>query len=237
MFISIPISIFDRCLLKEDQLVDFNTPFLEKKVEEEVNISIAKNLDIPPQKIFHYLKKFVGESIEKDEIIAINKGIFSTKKITSKYSGLIKEINHFDGSITISSKTKIDNMVNAFFKGKVNKIKKNEVSIEVNKGEQFPAKNVSHDFGGKTFYSDNNSDYLSENLFNSIVVCDSITSYFKTKAEALGCQGFLSLAKLTDESEIPCAQFKNINDYKKIIKLQFPYCTMVNTSSIIYFYQ
>lgn len=238
MFISIPISVFDRCLLKEGLLVDFDTPFLfEKKVEEEINISVAKNLDVPPQKIFHYLKKFVGESIEKNETIAINKGIFATKKIVSKYSGLIKEINHSDGSITILNKTEVENTINSFFKGKIDKIKKNEVSIEVNKGEQLPAKNVSHNFGGKTFYSDNNSNFLSENVFNSIIVCENITSYLKAKAEALGCQGFLSLSKLTEDSGIPYAQFKNINDYKKIIKLKFPYCTIVNTSSIIYFYQ
>jgi hypothetical protein len=237
MLISVPISIFDHCLLKEDQSVDFDTPFLEKKVEEEVNISVAKNLGVSPQKIFHYLKKFVGESIEKDEMIAINKGIFSTRKIVSKYSGLIKEINHSDGSITILNKTEIENTINSFFKGKVNKIKKNEVSIEVNKGEQFPAKNVNHNFGGKTFYSDNNPDFLSENIYNSIIICENITSYFKAKAEALGCQGFLSLSKLTEESKIPYAQFKNIDDYKKVIKSKFAYCTIVNASSIIYFYQ
>jgi hypothetical protein len=83
----------------------------------------------------------------------------------------------------------------------------------------------------------NNSDFLSENVFNSIIVCENITAYLKAKAEALGCQGFLSLSKLTEESGISYAQFKNINDYKKIIKLKFPYCTIVNTSSIIYFYQ
>jgi hypothetical protein len=236
MLISIPISVSDRCLLKEGQFIDFDTPFLEKKVEEDINISIAKNLNVPPQKIFHYLKKFVGESIEKNEIIAINKGIFTTKKIVSKYSGLIKEINHSDGSITLLSKTEIENTINSFFKGQVNKIKKNEVFIEVDKGEQLIIKNVSHDFGGKTFYSDD-SDFLSENVFNSIVVCENITSYFKAKAEALGCQGFLSLSKLTEESGIPNAQFKSINDFKKIIKLKFPYCTIVNTSSTIYFYK
>lgn len=237
MFISIPVSVFDRCLLKEGQIVDFNTPFLEKKVEEEINISVAKSLNVPPQKIFQYLKKFVGESIEKNEIIAVNKGIFKTKKIVSKYSGLIKEVNHSDGSIIILNKTEIGNTINSFFKGKVDKIKKNEASIEVDRGEQFPAKNVSRNFGGKTFYSDNNSDFLSENIFDSVIVCENITSYLKAKAEALGCQGFLSLSKLTEESGIPYAQFKNINDYKKIIKSKFPYCTIVNTSSIIYFYQ
>ncbi|MDO8741813.1 MAG: hypothetical protein Q7J11_01565, partial [Candidatus Roizmanbacteria bacterium] len=100
MLISVPISTADHCLLKEGQQVDFDTPFLEKKVEEEINISIAKNLGVSPQKIFHYLKKFVGESIEKNETIAINKGIFTSKKIVSKYAGQIKEINHSDGSIT-----------------------------------------------------------------------------------------------------------------------------------------
>src|SRR3989344_6341642 len=237
MLISVPVFASDRCLLKEGQIVDFNSPFLQKKVEEEINISISKNLGVPPQKIFQYLKKFVGESVEKNEIIAINKGIFKIKKIASKYSGLIKEINHSDGSISILNKTEIENSINSFFKGKVDKIKKNEVSVEVDKGEQLPAKNVSHNFGGKTFYLDNNSDFVSENIFNSIIVCENITSYLKAKAEALGCQGFLSLSKLTEESGIPCAQFKNINDYKKIIKLKFPYCTIVNTSSIIYFYQ
>src|SRR3989339_1926916 len=137
MLISIPISVFDRCLLEEGLLVDFNTPFLEKKVEEEIYISVAKNLDVPPQKIFHYLKKFVGESIEKNEILAVSKGIFTTKRITSKYSGLIKDIDHSNGSITILSRTEAENTINSFLKGKVNKVKKNELTIELNKCEQF----------------------------------------------------------------------------------------------------
>lgn len=237
MLITIPISVSDHCLLKEDQIVDFETPFLQKKVEEEINISIAKSLNVSPQKIFHYLKKFVGESIEKDEIIAVNKGMFTSKKIVSKYSGLIKEINHSNGSITILSKTEVENIINSFFKGKVEKIKKNELSVEVGKGEQFPAKNIGQNFGGKTFYADLNSDFYTENVSNSIVVCENITSYYKSKAEALGCRGFLSLSKLTDDLETPFAQFKKINDYKKILKTKFTYCTVVSSSSTIYFYQ
>lgn len=237
MLISIPLSVSDHCLLKEDQAVDFDTPFLQKKVEEEVNVSIAKNLNVSPQKIFHYLKKFVGETIEKDEIIAVNKGMFTTKKIVSKYSGLIKEINHSNGSITILSKTEVENTINSFFKGKIAKIKKNEMSIEVGKGEQFPAKNANQNFGGKIFYSDNSLDFFTENVSNSIVVCENITSYYKSKAEALGCKGFLSLSKLSEDLEAPFAQFKNISDYKKIVKSKFAYCTVVSSSSTIYFYQ
>lgn len=237
MNIIIPLSNFDHCVLKENQEVDFETPFLQKKTEEEVNISIAKNLGISPEKIFHYLKKFVGEAIEKNETIAINKGVFTTKKVISKYSGLIKEINHSDGSITILSRTETENTINSFFKGKVEKIKKNEISIEVGKGEEYPGKNIEQNFGGKTFYANENLDFNSENIFNSIVVCENITPYYKAKAEALGCKGFLSLSKLADYSDILNAQLKNINDYKKIIKTKFTYCTMLSNSSTIYFYQ
>ncbi|MCR4276663.1 MAG: hypothetical protein NUV87_00890 [Candidatus Roizmanbacteria bacterium] len=237
MLITVPLTITDHCLLKEGQDVDFETPFLKKKTESEVSISIAKNLNVSPQKIFHYLKKFVGETIEKDETLAVNKGIFSTKKIISKYSGLIKEINHSDGTITILSREETENTINSFFKGKVNKIKKNEISIEVDKGEQFPGKNIGQSFGGKTFYADEDRDFNSENVFNSIIVCENMSSYYRSKAEALGCRGFLSLSKLTEDSGIPYAQLKNINDYKKIIKAKFSYCTILNSSGMIYFYQ
>lgn len=236
MLINIPIAATDKVLLKEDQSVDFDTPFLQKKIEEEVKISIAKNLNVTPEKIFHYLKKFVGESIEKDEIIASNKGLFTTKKIVSKYSGLIKEIDHSDGSITIISKTEAENTINSFFKGKVDKIKKNEISIEIGKGEEFSAKNVTQNFGGKTFFTEN-SDFNSENVTDSIVVCEDMTSYYKAKVEALGCQGFLSLSKLSENETGPFAQFKNINDYKKSVKSKFNYCTIISNSSTIYFYQ
>lgn len=237
MLINIPLLTSDNCLLKEDQVVDFETPFLQKKIEEDVNIFISKNLKVAPEKIFHYLKKFVGETIEKDEIIAINQGIFSTKKIVSKYSGLIKEINHSNGSITISSKTGVENTINSYFKGKVKKIKKDALSVEVDKGEEFSIKNIDHNFGGKTFYLDEKSDFCSENVFNSIVVCEDITPYYKAKAEALGCLGFLSLSKLSEETGILFAQIKNIEDYKKITKTKFPYCTLLSNPSIIYLYQ
>lgn len=237
MLISIPIFADGHCLLKENQLVDFSTPFLKKKSEEEVNMPVAKNLGVPSEKIFRYLKKFVGESIEKGEVIAINKTFFSTMKVISKYSGQIKEINHFDGSISISVKSNVGNVINAYFKGKVNKIKKSEVLIEVDEGEQFSGKNINRDFGGKVFYSNNNSDFLSDNLFNSVVVCDNIVSYLKAKAEALGCQGFLTLSKLTEGSETAIGQFAHINDYKKAIKSKFPYCTIISASSKIYFYK
>lgn len=237
MLIIIPLATSDHCLLKEGQDVDFETPFLKKKTESEVSISISKNLNVLPQKIFHYLKKFVGESIEKDEIIAINKGFFSTKKIVSKYTGLIKEINHSDGTITIISQEETENTINSYFKGKVNKIKKNELSIEVSKGEEFPGKNANQNFGGKAFYMNENLDLNSENVFNSIIICEDITSYYKAKAEALGCRGFLSLSKLSEEPTIPHAQLKNINDYKKIIKTKFTYCTILSNSGSIYFYQ
>lgn len=236
MFITIPLSISDHCLLKEDQVIDFETPFLKRKVEEEINIPIAKNLNVPPQKIFHYLKKFVGESIKKNEMIALSKGMFTTKRVISKYSGLIKDIDHTSGSITILSETEAENTIDSFFRGKVSKIKKNELIIEVKNGEQFSGKNISQNFGGKVFYSDENSVFYSESVSNSVIVCENISAYYKSKAEALGCRGFLSLSKINEDTGIPYAQLKTVSDYKKIVKTKFTYCTIISNTSTIYFY-
>ena len=97
--LKIPFSV--HLLVKEDQLVDFKTPFFEFKTKKDINISVAKKLSIKPDKIFRYLKKLVGETIEKGEIIAEKKTFLSSKKIVSSHSGLIKEINHDLGEITL----------------------------------------------------------------------------------------------------------------------------------------
>jgi len=236
MIITVPFSKYDNCLLKEGQVVDFEDPFLQKKVEEEVSISISKKLNVAPQKIFHYVKKFVGENIEKNELIATSKGFFSTKEIISKYSGLIKEINHSDGTIKVLSRTEAENTLLSFFKGKVNKVKEDDLSVDIGKGEQVPGKNIEINFGGKIFLYENNSEFNSENVMGSIVVCEDVSPYYKAKAEALGCHGFLSLTKIEPDSDAPIAQFKNINDFKKITKSKFTYCTLLTSSSSIYFY-
>ncbi len=65
------------CLLKVGQKVDFETPFFAGRKSEDVTILIAEKMGIPPAKIFTYLKKFVGDTVKKGDILAAKKGLLT----------------------------------------------------------------------------------------------------------------------------------------------------------------
>src|SRR3989344_7443649 len=123
--VSIPDGV--KCLLKTGQKVEFSTPFLENKVINDITIPVAKKLNIASDKIFNYLKKFVGDSIGNNEIIAEKKGLIGRSKIISNSPGIIKEINHYTGEIIVSYPTSQKDQLLAFFKGEVSGIDKKKV--------------------------------------------------------------------------------------------------------------
>ena len=226
------------CLLKQGQKVDFSTPYLEENTFFDFEIPVAQKLGIACDHIFRYLTRFVGEKINKGEVLAYKKGFFNHKKIISDQDGIIKEINHKKGTVTISSKKEETDIINAYFKGEVLEIKKEEILLKVKKGEKFPLKNSKNNFGGEVFYlEDKNSSLISSQLLNRILVSKEINSYLQLKLETLGILGYVLLKQLPENSELNFAQLKNIDDLKKIFKLNFPYCLVIKESSTIYFYQ
>jgi glycine cleavage system H lipoate-binding protein len=239
MVITINIPEGGRCLLKENQKVDFGVPYLEGKSESKIEIQVAKKLDIEPAKIFHYLKKLVGEKIKKGETLALNKSLFSTSRVKSEYDGTIQEINHNDGVVVITTEVGDDKTFDAFFKGKVKKIDKDEIKIEVASAEEFKISNSTASFGGGTFYlKDTSSDMTSSNISANVVLAKSVSPFTQIKAEALGTAGFVTLNKIEERiDEVQYAQLKNIADVEKIYKLNYPYCLIDKKNSRIVFYK
>lgn len=237
MIINIQINEKSNYLIKEGDKVDFETPFREKFSQSTVEIDIAKKLDIDPSKIFRYLKKLVGEEIKKNQIIAIKHGLLNSIKLVSEYDGHIKEVNHNTGKITLNINSNEKSIEKCFFKGKIKSVKDKEVKIEVNKGDEYSLKIVSINFGGEVLYLKNEADLYSSNVSKKIIIVDSISDYFQTKAEALGARGFVTLIKLPDFTELNQALIKNIDDIKKITKNNYPYCIVNQQDSKIIFYQ
>ncbi|MBI4225484.1 hypothetical protein HY612_00015 [Candidatus Roizmanbacteria bacterium] len=238
MIITLFIPDDAKCLLKPGQDVDFNASFYEEKSRSEVNIAVSKKLHIPSDKIFKYLKKFVGDQINKGEVLAEKKSLIKSYFIISEYTGIIKEINHHDGNVIISTSKPQDNQVGAFFKGEVLEILKNQLKIKVGETKEFNLKQASENFGGRTFYLDDASKPISApQASNKIMVIESITTYLKTKAEALGIKGFITLKSPPQDSDVPKAQIKNIEDFKKILQINLPYCLIDKQYSKIYFYK
>lgn len=239
MVLTIHVPEHAKILIKPGQKVDFNIPFYEILGVSDYEIPLSKKLEVKPDKIFHYLKKFVGEDVKKGEILAVKKTLFSTHKVLSENDGKIKEINHDIGLIIISVKNDEANKVKTYFKGEVTEIKNREIHLKVENAKTFSLKKLSGEFGGEVFYlnSDKVPEIISANLEKKYVVTSLVTSYLESKVEALGIAGYITLHKLPEGTSLPYAQLKEIEDEKTIMKEKFPYCVTDTKSSTITFYR
>lgn len=239
MTITFHISSSDHLMIKAGQEVDFQTPLIKKVYTTDVKINISKKLQIPPQNIFMHMAKVVGDEIQKGEVLAKKKTLISEKNYSSEYTGIIKEINHNEGSLLISTKTKKEEITNAYFKGKVEEVKKNEVTLEVKKAKVFQAKNVSEDFGGGVLFAENkNLERLNEeDIKNKVLFADTIKSYNRVKFEVMGILGFVTIQDVSEESGSPRATLKSGPDLQEIKELEYPYCLVSKKNNLIYLYQ
>lgn len=238
MSIIITIPEDTKCLLKSGQAVDFLTPFLENKVISDIAIPVAKKLNIASDKIFNYLIKFVGDSVEKNDIIAEKKSLLGNTSIVSETKGIIKEINHNSGEMVISTSIAQKGHISAYFKGEVIDIEKKQLKLKAQEVREFTCKQTASDFGGETFYlQDTSKSIFAPQMSNKIMITESITPYLLTKAEALGIKGFISLKNPPQDSNLAKVQIKNIDDFKKIFHLNLPYCLINKQYSKIYFYR
>ncbi len=229
MLVTLAILSDAKCVLKSGQAIAFGSPYLEKKVTNVVTVPAAHSLGISPAKIFNHLRKFVGDDVKTGDLLGINKGLFSTKKIYSEYTGVIKEIDHHNGNIVITTTTTSEKSLKSFFKGDVVEVKKNEIVIELKKGKEYSILNATDNFGGEVSYS-------TDKTAAKIIVAATLTPYTQLKLEAVGITGFILLTKLGEKTDLPVAQIKNIDDFKEITKLHFPYCLIDKEHSKIYFY-
>ena len=228
----------EKCLLKNNQKVDFDTPFVEVKKELNKEIMLADKLKIPPHKIFNFLKKFVGDKVNKDEVIAFKKGLFSDNKYVSEYQGIITEVDHEKGKITLKIQDSKDIVKNCFFKGEVKEIKKNTILLEIKNKEEFSLTKAPVLTGGELIYLDQITNETSNELERKIIVIESITEINLSKVEVLGAKGIVTLMKVPEKgSSLPFFQIKNPQDFLKINKLKFPYCITDCNSSKIILYQ
>ena len=228
-----------RCLFKNGDKIEFGQPFLEKKEKNQAEIYIAKELGIQPKKIFRYLKKFVGDTVNKDEIIALKKDFFSERKILCPFNGIIKEIDHDLGKIIFTVDEKDKKIISAYFQGEVVKVKDGLLELSVNKANEYSIKKTEIGFGGQIFYlTEKDVIQLSVNMINKkIIVAENVSSLTQTKIEALGSIGLVISVQPQDQPSIPFAVLKNPSDFTKILSEKFPYCYIDQLSSKIFFYE
>ncbi len=236
MLITIAIPEGATCLLKEGHEVDFATPFLKTGKDIEFTIPLAQKLGVPASKIFRYMKKLVGDTVAKEDVVASKKTILSEFHVKSEQDGIIKEINHYEGTVILLGKSTEQNTIPCFFKGTVESVKKNEISLKVTTAKDFELKKPEVSFGGEwcVFKIENEEEF--EELTNKIIFAETFTSYLLAKTEALGAIGYVSLDRL-EGTLMPKAQLKNIDDAKKVATVNLPYCLIDSGCSKMYLYK
>lgn len=240
MVITIPIkSRAHEVIVEEGQDVDFHTPLLKRKVEEEVVIPLASKIKISPKQIFLHLKKVIGDEIKKGELLAERKGFLTNIEYYSEYDGIIKEIDHNRGYLLVGVSSNQDQTVSAFFKGKIVAIKEQGIEVKLGEGKQFSLKTVSKSFGGEVILMDSDSIIkINENTAGlKVAIIPKLASYEQSKLEALGIDGFVTRESLPNESPIPYAHVESQSDWEKLEKIKLPYCIIDKSQSIIYFYE
>jgi len=228
-----------RCILKNGDKIKIGDPFLEKKVSKKVDILISKDLEIQPKKIFRYLKKFVGDTVKKDEVLAIKRDFFIEKKVLSPNDGIVKEVDHDQGKIILSVEETDKKIISAYFQGEVLKINHDYLEVSVKNGSGYQIKKVPLNFGGEVFYLDGQNAYelTGSMVKNKIVVAGEISNLAQSKIEALGGLGLVLAETLTEETSTNTVQLKNAEDLIKIKDKKLPYCFVDHQSSKIYFYE
>jgi len=237
MILTIPLPEQGKPLIKVGQRVDFNTPLYEEKIHKEVKVYISQKIGVSPKKIFQHLKKLVGDTIQAGDLLAENKSFMAGRQYTSEHTGILKEINHMDGTILIEVIGDDHAVKRAFFTGEIVRIEDGSLQIKVAVANEYEIKNAKDTFGGKTlFIKKENNIYDEDRVSGNVVVADTISEYNQTKIEALGASGFATLHVLSESTSTPAVLFKQIKDFEDAVKHHLPYCFIDGKTSKIIFY-
>jgi hypothetical protein len=220
MILDIPIDSEKKLAIKVGDQVDFSTPLYKSKEKAEERIEVAQLLSIHPKKIFHHLKKNVGDMVVSGDLLAEKKSFFSDKKVTSHIEGIITEVDHIEGVILIETQKETQSEF-CWFAGYVIDISKKQIQVKIGKHSEYVAKYVEKDFGGAVLL-------LSESgLVNSdhtVGIAEKVTEYEVAKLEALGGHGLITTYKYEGFTSLPKAEFKLKETYKDIASKHFSYC-------------
>jgi hypothetical protein len=225
-------------LITIGQQVDFETPLLKKHTTVGSTVPLSNILQFPPEKIFLNLKKFVGEKVKKGDLLAEHKTFFSTKQYISEFEGLIKEVNHQTGTVTIETASENTNTINCFFVGEVTNITEGYLELNVKKYKEYEI-HATHYFGGETLYvRDTTTETVTEEQIDNKILCtERIQPYDQVKYETLGVKSFITLEDLNNKSSLPRARVKQKHDLEEILNAQLPYCIIGHDESTIVFYE
>lgn len=225
-------------LISSGQKVDFSTPFFRRKAKKSIIIPLSDILKFKPEKIFLSLKKVIGDAIKKGDLLAENSSFLSSKQYYSSVDGIIKEIDHLSGTLTVELETDKDHVVLCFFAGEIETIGDDYLELKVDKAHKFDTAETSHYLGAPVFYIKGSENTVTEdNVADSCICAVEINPLDHAKIETFGAKAFITSTTTPKISNLSHIVLPNHEDFDHVLKEQYPFCIMGVDSKSIYFYK
>lgn len=225
-------------LIKSGQTVDFTTPFHRSKGKKITRIPIAEILGFKPEKIFIVLKKGVGDTIKKGDLLAEYQAMFSTKQYLSSVNGIIKEIDHNLGSVTLELDSEDSKITLCFFNGQVDAVMDDHIEVKVKRSHKFDTNESKHYVGGAVYYiNDIDKPLTEDNISQKCIFGISINPLDQAKIETLGARAFITSTNNLQNINVKQIILQNSDDFEHIRKEKYPFCIMGVDKKSIYFYE
>ncbi len=163
-------------------------------------INLVNKLNIDPKEIYHYMSVSLNDQVEKNQVIATNKGLFGLFKteIKSPINGIIINISDVTGQVVISEKP-LPVEVDAYIPGVVSKVYKEEGVVVSSQGTFIQGIiGIGGEKKGivKMLVNEPNQSLdlskINESCKNSIIVCGKhVTLEIYEKAKKYGVKGII----------------------------------------------
>lgn len=238
MTISFSISEPGSLQLTPGQSVDFNTPLVRTVARTGFQLQIAHELGIPNDKIFMHMSKIVGDTVEANEILAIRKSTFGTKKISSPKSGIIKQIDHETGSLYIETLTESSDIKKCYFKGVIKSLKDSVVTLEVESADEYKLKDVVSDFGGEALYQESIhlAELVGDSVKNKVIFTESVKPTEAVRLDVLGANGIITKEDIREKAGVNSAELEDKSLWDKLSKSKQTHCIVDKKNATMYLY-
>jgi len=237
MKIKVKIPEKAKIVVKSGQKVDFTTPLAETSEKKIISIPIAEMMGFDAKEIFQHLKYVIGDHIQKGDILAENKSFFTTRHYLSEVSGILREIKHDSGIISIEQESDTNNLINCYFTGKVDELCDGYLELLVEEVHTAKLQKDTPYFGASLFYLDPSGKYSDEDLEGSCVFASQFNPLDSVKMEALGAQGLITNASIPGETNICHIVLDDEKDFEHIKKKRYPYMLIGHEPLTIFFYK
>lgn len=238
MTITFSISLPGTLQLTPGQSVDYSTPLIQAVAKEGFRLEIAEELGIPNDKIFMHVSKIVGDTVEANEILATKKSAFGSKQISSPKSGIIKQIDHETGSLTIETSSETSSIINCYFVGMVKEIADSSITLNVKSSDHYKLKDVVGDFGGELLYRHEQhlTDLTEDDLLHKVVITESIKPAEAVRLDVLGAQGIITKEDIKEKEGLNSAELEDKNSWEEVSTTKHSHCIIDKRNSTIILY-